>query len=170
MANLNSAIKRIENKGKKSVDPKKNKMAEATKPPSKDLRFKRPNIRSYKNPETGKVDMDRYRSDQAKYKKIKQDQAKAKPAEDRIDKMKPDGVSDDRTKRGERKLKAIDKLTDKKKAGLKKGMQTTGAIAKKTAQKTGEYAKKSISATSGAFGSNTFTKEGITFRDYLNKL
>ena len=28
MGNLNSAIKRIENKGKKSVDPKKNQMAE----------------------------------------------------------------------------------------------------------------------------------------------
>ena len=94
MANLNSAIKRIQNKGKKSVDPKKNEMAEvapvvakgavmvgkaakvaakASKPVAKNLRFKRPNIRSYKNPETGKVDMDRYRSDQAKYKKIQQD-------------------------------------------------------------------------------------------------
>ena len=108
MGNLNSAIKRIENKGKKSVNPKKNEMAEVapvvaaaakgatvvgkavakgakvaaktgakaaskvSKPASKPVRFKRPNIRSYKNKETGKVDMDRYRSDQAKYKKIKQ--------------------------------------------------------------------------------------------------
>ena len=201
MENLKSAIKRIENKGKKSVDPKKNKMAEAaplaavgkavakgvaamvkggakvaakttksaakaTKPASKPVRFKRPNIKSYKNKETGKVDIDRYRSDQAKYRKIQQDK-KNRPD---MSQTKPDGPSDDRTKRGERKLKAIDKVTAKKKAALKKGMQDTGDVAKRTAQKTGEYAKKSISATSGAFGTTSFTKESITFKDYLNKL
>ena len=223
MGNLNSAIKRIENKGKKPVDPKKNQMAEvapavaavgkglavagkavakgvasmakagakagttvakggakaakgaakATKPASKPVRFKRPNIRSYKNKETGKVDMDRYRSDQAKYKKIKQDQAKYGDARDRLDKMGPDGVSDDRTKRGERKLKAIDKLTDKKKEGIKKGLETTGDVAKKTgevAKSAGRKAKGAVSTTSKAFGTSSFTKEGITFKDYLNKL
>ena len=209
MANLKSAIKRIENKGKKSVDPKKNEIAEvapavaavgkglavagkavakgvaamakggakvaakttksaakATKPASKPVRFKRPNIRSYKNKETGKVDIDRYRSDQAKYRKIQQDK-KNRPD---MSQTKPDGPSDDRTKRGERKLKAIDKVTGKKKAALKKGMQDTGDVAKRTVQKGGEYAKKSISATSGAFGTTSFAKESITFKDYLNKL
>ena len=83
---------------------------------------------------------------------------------------KPDGPSDDRTKRGERKLKAIDKITGKKKEALKQGMQKTGDVTKKTAQKTGEYAKKSISATSGAFGTTSFAKESITFKDFLNKL
>ena len=206
MGNLNSAIKRIENKGKQSVNPKKNEMAEVapvvaaaakgatvvgkavakgakvaaktgakaaskvSKPASKPVRFKRPNIRSYKNKETGKVDMDRYRSDQAKYKKIKQDQAKYGDARDRLDKMGPDGVSDDRTKRGERKLKAIDKVTDKKKEGIKKGLQTGGDVAKKVVKKTGEYAKKGISATTANFGTSSFAKEGITFKDYLNKL
>ena len=216
MGNLNSAIKSIENKGKKSVNPKKNEMAEVapvvaaaakgaavvgkviakgaaagakgakvaaktgakaaskvSKPASKPLRFKRPNIRSYKNKETGKVDMDRYRSDQAKYKKIKQDQAKYGDARDRLDKMGPDGVSDDRTKRGERKLKAIDKLTDKKKEGIKKGLETTGDVAKKTgevAKSAGRKAKGAVSTTSKAFGTSSFTKEGITFKDYLNKL
>ena len=140
--------------------------AKATKPASKPVRFKRPNIRSYKNKETGKVDIDRYRSDQAKYKKIQQDK-KNRPD---MSQTKPDGPSDDRTKRGERKLKAIDKVTGKKKAALKKGMQDTGDVAKRTAQKTGEYAKKSISATSGAFGTTSFAKESITFKDYLNKL
>jgi len=53
---------------------------------------------------------------------------------------------------------------------LKKGVKTTGKVAKKTVKKTGEYAKKSISATSGAFGTSSFAKEGITFKDYLNKL
>ena len=216
MGNLNSAIKRIENKGKKSVNPKKNEMAEVapvvaaaakgaavvgkavakgaaagakgakvaaktgakaaskvSKPASKSLRFKRPNIRSYKNKETGKVDMDAYRSDQAKYKKIKQDQAKYGDARDRLDKMGPDGVSDDRTKRGERKLKAIDKVTDKKKEGIKKGLKTTGNVAKKTgevAKSAARKAKGAISTTSKAFGSTSFTTERITFKDYLNKL
>ena len=174
MANLNSAIKRIENKGKKSVDPKKNKMAEATKPLSKDLRFKRPNIRSYKNPETGKVDMDRYRSDQAKYKKIQQDKKNRPDMSD----VKPDGTSDDRTKRGERKLKAIDKVTDKKKEAVKKGLQTTGNVAKGTAKVAGKVvkgtasvAKKATGGVVGAFGTSSFRKESkITFKDYLNKL
>ena len=223
MGNLNSAIKRIENKGKQSVNPKKNEMAEvapavaavgkglavagkavakgvasmakagakagttvakggakavkgaakATKPATKPVRMKRPNIRSYKNKETGKVDMDAYRSDQAKYKKIKQDQAKYGDARDRLDKMGPDGVSDDRTKRGERKLKAIDKVTDKKKEGIKKGLETTGDVAKKTgevAKSAGRKAKGAVSTTSKAFGTSSFTKEGITFKDYLNKL
>ena len=84
--------------------------------------------------------------------------------------VKPDGPSDDRTKRGERKLKAIDKITQRKKANLKKGMQDAGDIAKKTADKAGEYGKKSVSATTKGFGTTSFTKEAITFKDYLNKL
>ena len=153
-------------KGTKVAAKTTKSAAKATKPASKPVRFKRPNIRSYKNKETGKVDIDRYRSDQAKYKKIQQDK-KNRPD---MSQTKPDGPSDDRTKRGERKLKAIDKITGKKKAALKKGMQDTGDVAKKTAQKGGEYAKKSISATSGAFGTTSFAKESITFKDYLNKL
>ena len=140
--------------------------AKATKPASKPVRFKRPNIRSYKNKETGKVDIDRYRSDQAKYRKIQQDKKNRPDMSD----VKPDGPSDDRTKRGERKLKAIDKITQRKKANLKKGMQDAGDIAKKTADKAGEYGKKSVSATTKGFGTTSFTKEAITFKDYLNKL
>ena len=207
MENLNNAIKSIENKGKKSVDPKKNKIAEvapavaavgkglavagkaalkgtaavakggakaakgaakATKPAKKPVRFKRPNVRNpkYKDPKTGEFNRDLYDKDRALHKKIKKDQA-SRPD---MSQTKPDGPSDTRTKRGERKLKAIDKLTTKKKEAAKKAMQKTGDVTKKAAEKGGEYAKKSISATSGAFGSNTFTKEGTTFRDYLNKL
>jgi hypothetical protein len=140
--------------------------AKATKPASKPVRFKRPNIKSYKNKETGKVDIDRYRSDQAKYRKIQQDKKNRPDMSD----VKPDGPSDDRTKRGERKLKAIDKITQRKKANLKKGMQDAGDIAKKTADKAGEYGKKSVSATTKGFGTTSFTKEAITFKDYLNKL
>tara|TARA_B100000212_G_scaffold287454_1_gene228277 strand:- start:250 stop:849 length:600 start_codon:yes stop_codon:yes gene_type:complete len=199
MANLNSAIKRIQNKGKKSVDPKKNEMAEvapvvakgaamvgkaakvaakASKPVAKNLRFKRPNIRSYKNPETGKVDMDRYRSDQAKYKKIQQDKKNRPDMSD----VKPDGTSDDRTKRGERKLKAIDKVTDKKKEAVKQGLQTTGNVAKGTAKVAGkvtgkvvkgtaQFAKTTARNTVRGFGRSSFSYESkITFKEYLNKL
>jgi len=138
----------------------------AAKPIPKATRFKRPNIKSYKNKETGQVDIDRYRQDQAKYKKIKQDQKNRPDMSD----TKPDGPSDSRTKRGERKLKAIDKITGKKKAGIKKGLQKTGDVAKKTADKTGEYAKKSISATSKAFGTSSFAKESkITFKQFIDK-
>jgi len=138
----------------------------AAKPIPKATRFKRPNIKSYKNKETGQVDIDRYRQDQAKYKKIKQDQKNRPDMSD----TKPDGPSDSRTKRGERKLRAIDKITNKKKAGIKKGLQKTGDVAKKTADKAGEYGKKSVSATTKGFGTSSFAKEGITFKDYLNKL
>jgi len=138
----------------------------AAKPIPKATRFKRPNIKSYKNKETGQVDIDRYRQDQAKYKKIKQDQKNRPDMSD----TKPDGPSDSRTKRGERKLRAIDKITNKKKAVIKKGLQKTGDVAKKTADKAGEYGKKSVSATTKGFGTSSFAKEGITFKDYLNKL
>ena len=142
----------------------------AAKGAAKSTKFKRPNIRSYKNPETGKVDMDRYRSDQAKYKKIQQDK-KNRPD---MSNVKPDEPSDDRTKRGERKLNAIDKVTNKKKEGIKQGLQTTGNVAKSTGQvikKTGNVATKAVSAVSGGFGTSSFRKESkITFKDYLNKL
>tara|TARA_B100001029_G_scaffold125115_1_gene104321 strand:+ start:390 stop:992 length:603 start_codon:yes stop_codon:yes gene_type:complete len=134
----------------------------AAKPTPKATRFKRPNIKSYKNKETGQVDIDRYRQDQAKYRKIKQDQKNRPDMSD----TKPDGVDDKRTKRGERRLKAIDKVTDKKKENIKKGLQTTGDVANKA----GEYGKKSVSAATKGFGTTSFAKEGITFKDYLNKL
>jgi len=38
------------------------------------------------------------------------------------------------------------------------------------AKKVGGMAKSAISATSGAFGTSSFAKEGITFKNYLNKL
>tara|TARA_B100001778_G_C18203013_1_gene456580 strand:- start:53 stop:598 length:546 start_codon:yes stop_codon:yes gene_type:complete len=132
-------------------------------------KFKRPNIKSYKNKETGQVDMDRYRSDQAKYKQIKKDQASRTDMSD----TKPEGPSDDRTKRGERKLKAIDKLTGKKKEAVKKGLQKTGDAANAVgdvAKKAGSVAKKSTSAVSGAFGTSSFNKESkITFQQFIDK-
>jgi hypothetical protein len=144
--------------------------AKASKPVAKNLRFKRPNIRSYKNPETGKVDMDRYRSDQAKYKKIQQDK-KNRPD---MSNVKPDGVDSKRTERGERKLKAIDKVTDKKKENIKKGLQTTGDVANKAGE-VANYARKkaksAVSATTSSFGTSSFNKEDYNYvEEYLKNL
>ena len=125
-------------------------------------KMKRPNIKSYKDPKTGKVNLDKYRSDQAKHKQIKKDQASRTDMSD----TKPDGPSDSRTKRGERKLKAIDKVTKKRDAVVKKRAQTASDVTNKA----GEYAKKSISATSGAFGTSSFAKESkITFQQFIDK-
>ena len=133
-------------------------------------KFKRPNIKSYKNKETGQVDMDRYRSDQAKYKKIKKDQASRTDMSD----TKPEGPSDNRTKRGERKLKAIDKLTGKKKQAIKKGLQKTGDaanVAGDVAKKTASVAKKGISSVSSTYGTSSFSKESkITFQQFIDKI
>ena len=142
------------------------KAAKATKPVSKNLRFKRPNIKSYKDPKTGQVDMDRYRSDQAKYKKIQQDK-KNRPD---MSQTKPDGPSQDRTARGERKLRAIDKITDKKKEDIKQGLQTTGDVAGKVVKKTANVAKKGISSVSSTYGTSSFSKESkITFQQFIDK-
>jgi len=150
--------------------------AKATKPASKNLKFKRPNVKNpkYKDPKTGEFNRDLYDKDRATHKQIKKDQA-SRPD---MSQTKPDGPSDDRTKRGERKLKAIDKVTKKKKEGIKKNLQTTGDVTKKTAQVAGDVAdtvrrktKSAVGSASGAFGTSSFSKESkITFKDYLNKL
>jgi len=150
--------------------------AKVTKPASKNLKFKRPNVKNpkYKDPKTGEFNRDLYDKDRATHKQIKKDQA-SRPD---MSQTKPDGPSDDRTKRGERKLKAIDKVTKKKKEGIKKNLQTTGDVTKKTAQVAGDVAdtvrrktKSAVGSASGAFGTSSFSKESkITFKDYLNKL
>ena len=151
--------------------------AKVTKPASKNLKFKRPNVKNpkYKDPKTGEFNRDLYDKDRATHKQIKKDQA-SRPD---MSQTKPDGPSDDRTKRGERKLKAIDKVAKKKKEGIKKGIETTGDVAKKTARAVGDAAdaarrkaKAGVRSYTGAFGSSSFSKESkkITFKDYLNKL
>ena len=133
-------------------------------------KFKRPNIKSYKDPKTGQVNMDKYRSDQAKYKKIQQDKKNRPDMSD----TKPDGPSDSRSKRGERKLKAIDKVKDKKKENIKKGLQTTGDVANKAgeaAKKVGSLAKKGVSSVSSTYGTSSFSKESkITFQQFIDKI
>ena len=130
-------------------------------------KFKRPNIKSYKDPKTGQVNMDKYRSDQAKYKKIQQDKKNRPDMSD----TKPDGVDNKRTERGERKLKAIDKITDKKKEGIKKGLETTGDVTKKVVRKTASVAKQGVSSISSTYGTSSFSKESkITFQQFIDKI
>ena len=83
---------------------------------------------------------------------------------------KPDGPSQDRTARGERKLRAIDKITDKKKEDIKQGLQTTGDVAGKVVKKTANVAKKGISSVSSTYGTSSFNKESkITFQQFIDK-
>ena len=216
MGNLNSAIKRIENKGKQSVNPKKNEMAEvapavaavgkglavagkavvkgvasmakagakagakgakvaaksgmkAASKTSKPVARKLTTRRNVKNPRYKKLEKD----DKGNIVRGKEfdrklyDQDGNKKTQGYMSTI--DGPTDKRsTHSGEMRQKkkeedgAEKRVSDTAKS-LKKGT-------KKAVQKTGEYAKKSVSATTSNFGTSSFAKEGITFKDYLNKL
>tara|TARA_B100000902_G_scaffold192104_1_gene183567 strand:- start:539 stop:1252 length:714 start_codon:yes stop_codon:yes gene_type:complete len=82
------------------------------------------------------------------------------------DKEKP---YDPLNKRGEyRKTPKKDQLAKKaKRARLVKGV---ASAAVGTVKKAGSMAKSGIRATTSNFGTSSFSKEEITFKDYLNKL
>ena len=63
----------------------------------------------------------------------------------------------------EKRKERLDQKNKERAQSLKKN---TGRVVKKT----GDMAKRSISTTTKAFGTSSFAKEGITFKDYLNKL
>ena len=65
-----------------------------------------------------------------------------------------------------RQRKKEDDAEKKAVQSVKKGVKQTGEVAKSTGRKV----KRGISTTSKAFGSSSFAKEGITFKEYLNKL
>ena len=77
----------------------------------------------------------------------------------------PDGPDDKRTKRGERKLKAIDKLTDKRKEKIKSGLKTGAKVANASAKVAGYVGSKAKSGVS-AFTSGYDAKEEKTFSQY----
>ena len=77
----------------------------------------------------------------------------------------PDGPDDKRTKRGERKLKAIDKLTDKRKEKIKSGLKTGAKVANASAKVAGYVGSKAKSGIS-AFTSGYDAKEEKTFSQY----
>ena len=216
MGNLNSAIKRIENKGKQSVNPKKNEMAEvapvvaaaakgaavvgkavakgaaagakgakvaaksgmkAASKTSKPVARKLTTRRNVKNPRYKKLEKD----DKGNIVRGKEfdrklyDQDGNKKTQGYMSTI--DGPTDSRkntTSGSMRQMKKIDDAEKKGKAERDKKVADTAQKLKKgtksVVQKTGEYAKKSVSATTSNFGTSSFAKEGITFKDYLNKL
>ena len=216
MGNLNSAIKRIENKGKKSVNPKKNEMAEvapvvaaaakgaavvgkavakgaaagakgakvaaksgmkAASKTSKPVARKLTTRRNVKNQRYRKLEKD----DKGNIVRGKEfdrklyDQDGNKKTQGYMSTI--DGPTDSRkntTSGSMRQMKKVDDAEKKGKAERDKKVADTAqrlkSGTKKAVQKTGEYAKKSVSATTSNFGTTSFAKEGITFKDYLNKL
>ena len=77
----------------------------------------------------------------------------------------PDGPDDKRTKRGERKLKAIDKLTDKRKDKIKSGLKTGAKVANTSAKVAGYVGSKAKSGIS-AFTTGYDANEEKTFSQY----
>ena len=65
------------------------------------------------------------------------------------------------------RLKNIRQIRKDKRTRLVKGVANAAVD---TAKYVGKQAKRGISTTTKAFGSSSFAKEGITFKEYLNKL
>tara|TARA_Y100000768_G_scaffold373018_1_gene341245 strand:- start:30 stop:704 length:675 start_codon:yes stop_codon:yes gene_type:complete len=224
MGKLNSAIKRIENKGKKSVDPKKNQMAEvapvvaaaakgaavvgkavakgaatavkagakgakvaaktgakATKKASSTASRMANAYDKMKKPASRNVVRRNVKN--PRYKKLEKDDKGNIVRGKEFDKKLYDQDGNKKTQGymstidGPEKSPSVDReLRQKKKeddAKDKKVADTAQRLkkgTKKAVQKTGEYAKKSVSATTSNFGASSFAKEGITFKEYLNKL
>ena len=76
---------------------------------------------------------------------------------------KPDGPDDKRTKRGERRNAAIDRLNDRRKRKIKSGLEkgakvasATGKVAVAAVKKGGSMAKKGTTAAVGGYGQSSF--------------
>ena len=76
---------------------------------------------------------------------------------------KPDGPDDKRTKRGERRMAAIDRLNDRRKRKIKSGLEkgakvasATGKVAVAAVKKGGSMAKKGTTAAVGGYGQSSF--------------
>ena len=98
-------------------------------------------------------------NDNQQGKKNRNDNQQSKKNRPDMSQTKPDGPSDARTKRGERRLRAIDKLSTKKKDVAKKVIQTTGDVAKKAgeaAKATGKVVKSATSGVSQGYGQSSF--------------
>ena len=231
MGNLNSAIKRIENKGKQSVNPKKNEMAEvapvvaaagkaalvaaktaakgaavgakagakgakvaaktganaaksgmkAASKTSKPVARKLTTRRNVKNPRYRKLEKDDkgniVRGKEFDQKLYDQDGNKKtqgymstidSPAgrDGKIRDTRSMSGHPDNLRQKEKEKNAREKRVQDTAQSLKKGVKKTGEVAKSTGRKV----KRGISSTTKAFGSSSFAKEGITFKEYLNKL
>ena len=108
--------------------------------------MKRPNIRSYKDPKTGKTNLKQYKADQKKY----QDTKKKK------EQVNPDPVEN--------------KKDDTKKPNLKPG-RNLGDVVGSAAKKTKNLATKAIGGATAGFGSSSFKKESkISFQEFIDKI
>ena len=187
MANLKSAIKRIQNKGKKSVDPKKNKMVEAApvvsataKVAGRAVARKLIKRRNVKNPRYRKLEKDDkgniVRGKEFDKKLYDQDgNIKTQGYMTTIDGPEKSPSVDreirQRQKEDDAKKKAKEARDKEVQYTAKKLKKKTGDVIKGTVKTTASMAKKTTSDVTGGFGTSSFKKESkITFKDYLNKL
>ena len=166
MENLNSAIKRIENKGKKSVDPKKNEITEV-----------RRNVRNpkYRNTD-GSFNKKLY--DQDGNKKTQGYMSTIDDGADKDGKIRdtrsmsghPDNLRQKKKEEDARDKKVQDTAQDLKKKTVG-AIKKTGQVAVRGAKLAARKTKDGVRSYTGAFGTSSFNKESkITFKDYLNKL
>ena len=128
-------------------------------------KMKRPNIRSYKDPKTGKVNLDKYRSDQAAYKK-----ANKPPTGLPNNSPSRDIGKDVDQSSADRKKEKIDQKVGDAVDATKQRMKDATNLAGKAVKKTGDMARKSVGAVSGGFGSSSFKKESISFQDFIDRI
>tara|TARA_B100000214_G_scaffold252761_1_gene185917 strand:- start:27 stop:629 length:603 start_codon:yes stop_codon:yes gene_type:complete len=75
-----------------------------------------------------------------------------------------------RQKESDAKKKAKETRDKEVQYTAKKLKKKTGDVIKGTVKRVGRFANKSKDNAIRGFGTSSFTKEGITFKDYLNKL
>ena len=110
---------------------------------------------------SGKKEVDPSKNDVTRNKTSKQQGPKRKP----LKYNSPDrDISKDVDPDSAEKRK--DRMDQKNKSRAQSLKKNTGRVIKKT----GQMAKSGVQSYTGAFGTSSFSKEGITFKNYLNKL
>ena len=110
---------------------------------------------------SGKKEVDPSKNDVTRNKTNKQQGPKRKP----LKYNSPDrDISKDVDPDSAEKRK--DRMDQKNKSRAQSLKKNTGRVIKKT----GQMAKSGVQTYTGAFGTSSFSKEGITFKNYLNKL
>ena len=136
-----SKVGSMSNSGKNEVDPKKNtSIVRRTKPFQK---------------------YDKVQDKEKPYDPLnKRGEYRRTPRKDEQERQK-------KREKAKERLKNIRQIRKDKRTRLAKNV---AGAAVGTAKYVGKQAKRGISTTSKAFGTSSFTTEGITFKDYLNKL
>ena len=136
-----SKVGSMSNSGKKEVDPKKNtSIVRRTKPFQK---------------------YDKVQDKEKPYDPLnKRGEYRKTPRKDEQERQK-------KREKAKERLKNIRQIRKNKRIRLAKNV---AGAAVGTAKKVGSIAKSGIRATTSNFGTSSFAKESITFKDYLNKL